>query len=85
MKSSWVYVNPNFKVPDLNGNSVVHAAASLGEHKIVLALGHMRCDVNQKNIDGDTAMHLAAQNDQAGCIEALLKHEAKTNIKNKFK
>ena len=39
-------------------------------------VGHVFPDIDVQNADGDTALHLAAEYDQPGVIETLLKHKA---------
>ena len=90
LRSSWVARNPTYHVPDTLGNTALHAAAALGEHKVVSALGHLLASrvadgVNAKNLEGDTALHLAALHNQAACVEALLKHDADPAVKNLLK
>lgn len=59
-------------------------AASAGYIAVVRRLLERGADVNGKNEAGETALHLAAQNDRCNVIELLLERGADVNAKNKL-
>eukprot|EP00094_Tigriopus_californicus_P001992 TCALIF_01920-PA protein Name:"Similar to ANK2 Ankyrin-2 (Homo sapiens)" AED:0.42 eAED:0.42 QI:11/0.75/0.4/0.8/1/1/5/0/1087 len=80
LKTSWVWTRPNQCFE--SGNTILHIAAKLGEHKLVGALTHLCVDVNGTNNRGDTPMHLAAEFGQHNVIQILLKRGANLDLFN---
>jgi ankyrin repeat protein len=61
----------------------IHYAAINGHVGILMELSKVPgCDVNAKDVDGNTAIHLAIQNKKTDCVKVLLQGDAKLTIKN---
>lgn len=69
---------------DESGKTALHIAVDLGNHPIVeLLLEDPRINVNlADNQQKYTALHLAAENGYADCIQALLRKGARVNVSN---
>ncbi|XP_055296767.1 ankyrin repeat domain-containing protein 29-like [Sitodiplosis mosellana] len=55
----------------------------IGRAKVVDELMKHSSDVNLQNMNGDTALHIAAQKGHSSIVTALLKNDANVNLKNK--
>ena len=75
-------------VPDvsLTGNTKLHCAI-LGSDVDILLLEVNESNINEVNLKGETALHLAAKNNSMGCvlmIETLIAAGANLNARNKW-
>eukprot|EP00118_Oscarella_pearsei_P002960 m.12403 g.12403 ORF g.12403 m.12403 type:complete len:727 (+) comp24027_c0_seq1:162-2342(+) len=71
--------NPNIK--DQEGNTCLHWAAysrSIDGLELFVKL----CEINSRNIRGDTPLHLSCRNGDIDVIRFLLKHQANSSILN---
>ncbi len=82
---SWIRDAPNAQCQDQFGNTLVHAAAKLGEAKLVSALAHYEADLDARNANDDTPMHFAAEKGHSNVLESLIKHGSKAiEAKNRY-
>ncbi len=76
----------DFELPKLiycsNGIYSIIEASAVGNKEVVAARIKEGCDVNQKDENGDTALHLAVQKGAADCVSILLKGGADPMITN---
>jgi ankyrin repeat protein len=57
-------------------------AARMGERDAVSLLLAHKADINSRNKEGDTALHLAAFNDHVDVADLLLAGKADANVRN---
>jgi ankyrin repeat protein len=60
------------KVSDSSGNTLLHRAASVGNHEICEYFIQSGCSINAVNNLGQTALHAAATNNRDRIIKLLL-------------
>jgi hypothetical protein len=53
----------------------LHLACSWGQEKVVIALVENKCKINNQDVDGNTPLHLAIQNQHPSIIEILLRQK----------
>jgi hypothetical protein len=73
---------PNGKQIELAPLALINAASKNRVHLIKNILANIDIDLDFQNIDGATALMLAARYGNVEAVEVLLKHGAKTDIKN---
>lgn len=75
MVAAMLEAGANPEIANINGEKVIHYAASLGEISVVreLAKKTYSVDFNAKNYNGDTPLHLAAMQGNLGCIIELVR------------
>uniref|UniRef100_A0A8C5HT21 Serine/threonine-protein phosphatase 6 regulatory ankyrin repeat subunit C-like n=1 Tax=Gouania willdenowi TaxID=441366 RepID=A0A8C5HT21_GOUWI len=62
--------------------SPLHLAAYYGHGKALLLLCETLVSLDVRDIEGQTALHLAAQRGFSSCVEVLLKHQASYTLKD---
>ena len=82
-KSNEDYVDFYDLVEKNTGNSYLHKAVIDNYPEIVKYILDKGADVNKQNDNGDTALHIAAKNDNVEIIELLIKNKAALDIPNK--
>lgn len=73
-----VVVNSEFE----DGSMLIHHIAKRGETLFMNSMINMVSDIDAKNQDGDTALHIAVRYDNIGCFRILTKNGADCNIQN---
>ncbi|RLV58288.1 ankyrin repeat domain-containing protein [Parashewanella curva] len=78
----------DFKQRDSTGNTPLHHACLYGDEAILSLLlqpSLHRLPMNQINRDGDTALHIATENNNVSCVRVLLNHkDTHQGAKNSF-
>lgn len=59
------------------GGTPLHWAKS---KRMINALVELGCQINAKNFEGRTALHLMTAHDRLGCVLALLIHSARCDV-----
>jgi calcium-independent phospholipase A2 len=59
------------------GGTPLHWSCS---REVIETLISMGCDINSRNFDGRTALHIMVLRNRLECVVALLSHEANTDI-----
>nr|XP_039251264.1 histone-lysine N-methyltransferase EHMT1-like [Styela clava] len=77
-----MYYNANMHTVDQEGNICLQWAALAGNKKILLMCLKKNCNIDHQNILGDTALHIAAREDNRECVVLLLAWGANPRIKN---
>jgi len=70
----------NTQVKDIQGNTVLHKAATFSRERFAKALINMGVKVNSTNKVGATPLHYAVRNGDEGITKLLLEHGAEKNI-----
>ena len=71
----WFKDTPNAQC-DRTGNTLLHIAAKLDEYKLVSALCRLKptVDIDLLNNEGNSALHLSAEEGHVAIVDNLLKH-----------
>lgn len=81
----WEFNEISFEIFPLNfqtGRTPLHAAAERGHIDVVEFLADREADLSAKDMDGNTALHLSAENKQTAVVQLLLEHGAPTDVPN---
>ncbi len=72
---------------DKDGRNILHLLAENNKHlelkKLIIFFKEDGLDLNLADLDGNTALHLAANEDSTECLEVLLQNQADPFLKNK--
>lgn len=73
-----------FKSLNVNGDPIIHHAASFGNNDIIdFLLSNKICDIDQRNEDGCTALHRAAFLGYLDTVRFLVKNQADLHAEDK--
>lgn len=77
----------DINIQDNRGDTSIHRLASLGRTEILsMLLAHcVKPDLGIQNAEGNTALHIACEDDESACALLLIEHKANVNIENKRK
>ena len=70
----------NINTSDNLGNFPIHAAAQIGDDRVLSYLLRKNASVNAKNQDHQTALHLAAQNGHKDVFDTLQEHRVMDSV-----
>jgi|LakMenEpi03Aug12_release.lakeMendotaPanAssembly.Ray.scaffolds.fasta_scaffold356995_2 ankyrin repeat protein len=74
----------NLNVVDSYGDGPLHFAVLSGNQEIVQLILDRRLDVNSKNFDGKTALHLAAEKESISLLRLLMEYSADIHSEDNF-
>lgn len=77
----------NINIQDNRGDTSIHRLVSLGRTEILsMLLGHcVEPDLGLQNSEGNTALHIACEDDESTCALLLIEHKASVEVENKKK
>lgn len=77
----------DINIQDNRGDTSIHRLASLGRTEIlsILLVHCVKPNLELQNAEGNTALHIACEDDESSCALLLIQHKASVEIENKRK